>query len=179
MGWAGGGRRKRRGATALAGLAVSVALLALAGCDGLGGSAATIHMDEVEDAIEATGLRIAYRKSPRVDGYDTLAGRASNRRGGIVDFAVVIDRNGEYEGHGESAVGGSPQPPVVRRAAGPAATTTLGNAYWSIEPQTPYRMARVRYAGVMPVATRGADDMAFRLRRAIQDLFGEPYRSFP
>jgi hypothetical protein len=128
--------------------------------------------------LEATGYEIAYRRVPSVEGYDTIAGRASNRRGGSVQFAVVIDLDGPYEGHGETPRGGSPQPPVVRGVDGPGAMYVLGNAYWVVQPQTPYRLTYVRDVGRTWVATKGADKVAVRVRDAIQDEFGAPYRGY-
>ncbi len=131
------------------------------GCGGSDRSPDQITADGVRDAIEGTGYEFAYRKTPDIEGYDTIAGRATSQGGASTDFAVVIDVDGPYSGHDESARGGSPQPPIVRGVESNAASSVIGNAFWVVQPQTP-----------------GSRELTARVRRAIQDEFGPPYRDY-
>lgn len=141
--------------------AVLAAAAFVVGCGGSDEAPDRITADDVRNALEGTGDKIAYRKTPDVEGYDTIAGRATAKGGAVTDFAVVIDNEGRYSGNDESARGGSPQPPIVRGFEGNAASSVIGNAFWVVQPQTP-----------------GARKLAARVRRAIQDEFGPPYRDY-
>jgi hypothetical protein len=144
--------------------AILVAALLVGGCGGFEElSPGRIGVADARGAIEGAGYTIAYRKVPDVEGYAALAGRATDRRGRRVEFAVVVDLDGPYEGGDEEAKGGSPQPPVVRGVEGPAASSVIGNAFWVIQPQSDSR-AELR--------------MAVRIERAIQDEFGPPFNRY-
>jgi hypothetical protein len=144
--------------------AILVAALCAAGCGGSEDpSPDRIGVADARGAIEGTGYRIAYRKVPDVEGYATLAGRATDARGRQVDFSVVVDLDGSYKGGDEEAKEGSPQPPVVRGAEGPGASYVIGNAFWVVQPQA---------------GGRAGHRMAGRIQQVIKDEFGAPYNRY-
>jgi hypothetical protein len=147
-------------------------VLAALGCAGVeertsGGLDGTTTKRAVVRALEGTGYGIAYRKTGRVPGYDVVAGQARSRRGGVVEFSVVVDRSA-------AGAGRMAQPPVVRYAEGGA--TKVGNAVYHLQGQSPYVVRNLRNAGRSWVEGRGETKMQVRLTVALDRLFAPRFR---
>lgn len=147
--------------------------LAVGGCGG-DGRGDTTTKSAVMSALEGTGYRISYRKVPPVEGYDAVAGRATNRRGGHVDFSIAIDEDGPYHGDDESPDDGHPKPPIVRYAEG--AGTRAGNVLYNVQAQSPYRVGQLRNFGRTWLASRGEREMEIRLTVALDRLLAPEAR---
>jgi hypothetical protein len=156
---------------ALGGLAVGVGGCGESESGGLGDATSETA---VMRALEGTGYRIAYRKVEPVSGYEAVAGRATNRRGGQVDFSVVIDKSGSYNGDDESADEGHPKPPVVRYVEG--AGTRVGNVLYQVQAQSPYKVGHLKHFGRAWLESRGEGEMQIRISVAFDRLFAPQFR---
>ncbi len=125
-------------------------------------------------ALRGTGLTIRFRATPRVEGYDMVAGAARGVHGEVA-FSVVIRLAGPFKkGGAESALGGSPQFPVVPYVEGRG--TTYGNVVVQTQPQSAYRVRRVRHVGQAWVPSRVERAMSIRIGRAVAGLFAPGVR---
>lgn len=130
----------------------------------------TIDRESVVKALESTGYELAYRRTPAVEGYDTIAGRARNERGGRVDFVVVLKHDGTYSGdRTDTREGLPPQPPAVRYASYEA--STIGNAYVEAVGQSALRPGYLRNYGRTYLPTNGEYSMETKIQGAVYDLF--------
>jgi hypothetical protein len=166
----------------VAGVAVAAAL-ALAGGRGsakIRDAGDTATKAEVVRGLESTGYEFRYRRPPVVPGYDFVMGRARSKRGGVVDFVVVIRKAGpssiceappESDCHQNPAgPRRSPEPPLVRYDY-EALSTWAGNLrVWSRE-QSPERKGR-HYFTADPEETR----MVVKLDVAATRAIAPPYQ---
>lgn len=130
---------------------VVAAAFALGGCGGASDSQRgdTATKAEVIRSLEGTGYEFRYRRAPVVPGYDFVMGRARSRRGGVVDFVVVIRRAGpaliceqppESDCH-PNPLGPRefPGPPIVRYQYEPRSTRAGNVEVWSQEQSPEYK----------------------------------------
>lgn len=129
----------------------------------------------MERALESTGYEIRYRKVPRVEGYDMVAGRARNGTGGVVDFSVVIDNSGPVGDGAKSKRGSPPQFPIIRYAevgeSVEVGVEIAGNIGYVTQGQSGLVLGRLRHLGLAWIPSKGEDEMSIRIGVALDRLF--------
>lgn len=146
----------------------------LIGCDGainlLTGPGRPMATEaDVVTALETTPYEITYRKVPRLEGYEVIAGRARSRNGGVVDFSVVLRKAGWINNAPESRLGGGPQFPVVRYAETQGSIT--GNMNVVTQEQGHYVVERSRFGELGWSPTSEEANMGIELGIALNSIF--------
>lgn len=134
-----------------------------------GGAGDMTTESAVIGALEETPYEIRYRKVPRVEGYEVVAGRARSRGGGVVDFSVVLRKGGEIESSPEGRLGGSAQFPVIRYFE--SAGSITGNMNFVSQPQGHLVVRKPRRSELAWVPTREETKMSIQLGLAVEGLF--------
>lgn len=131
----------------------------------------------VVTALEGTGYDIKLRRVPRVEGYEMVAGRATNKSGGVVDFSATVKTAGPIDDDPESRRGGSPQFPIVRYSEADA--SLVGNLAMVTQPQSQFVRGRLNGVGKTYVASHGESQMVARIQAALYNLFAPGVRGGP
>jgi hypothetical protein len=119
-------------------------------------------------ALRGTGYHFRFRKVPRVEGWDIVAGEAT-RGGKGVQFAVEIRRAGPIEDVSGDEL--NPQPPAVRYAFREEGTI-VGNIVYRTQMQAPERAGH----GVELELNKAETKIAVRVGIALRQLFAARYR---
>jgi hypothetical protein len=128
--------------------------------------AAVVH------ALEGTGYHITYRKVPRIEGFETVVGRARSAAGGIVEFGAVVRRSGPFPA-GLTSIKEDEELPVIRYAEGSG--DVVGNVLLWTSPQLPFVPGHVKHEGRVLVVSRGEYKMEVRIGLAIDRLFASKF----
>jgi hypothetical protein len=131
-------------------------------------SGSTTKPEAVVAALEGTGYHMRFRKVPRVEGWEVIAGEAT-RGHDAVQFVVEIRRAGPIEAASGDEL--NPQPPVLRYAFREEGTA-VGNIVYRTQMQAPKHAGRGIELEVDKAETKMAVEVGIALRR----LFANRYR---